>query len=50
MKTSDTLLTPQSEEDIQDAQWMSTDTIQKTVLSDTYNSIKELLKNFLDNE
>ena len=37
-------LTPQLEENITDVCWLSNDEIEKTVLNDTYNSIKNLLK------
>jgi 8-oxo-dGTP pyrophosphatase MutT (NUDIX family) len=40
-------LTPQAEEDIEEARWMTKDEIKKTVFANTYASIKELLEHSL---
>lgn len=44
MKTTDSAkLVPQTEENITDAQWMTTDEIQQKVLKNTYPSIREII-------
>lgn len=45
MKTTDSAkLVPQTEENITDAQWMTTEEIENIVLKNTYPSIKEVLE------
>jgi ADP-ribose pyrophosphatase YjhB (NUDIX family) len=47
MECSERTLTPQTEEDILDAQWMSLDEIKHTVLKNTYASIGDFVRETL---
>jgi 8-oxo-dGTP pyrophosphatase MutT (NUDIX family) len=47
MSTTDVNLSPQTEEEIEKAEWMTIDRIMQIVLPDTYPSIRDVINNYL---
>ncbi|MFM8433270.1 MAG: hypothetical protein ACKOA1_10780, partial [Bacteroidota bacterium] len=46
MRTEEKILTPQAEEDIEEAVWMSEEQVRTRVFTDTYRSVSDLLEKY----